>query len=413
MRIAIQTLGCKTNQAESLEIESYLIQDGNSVVEISDRPDICIINTCSVTAKADQQSRQLIRKALRNNAKVIVTGCYAELYADRIKEIGDSIEIIKNVDKDSIISKIFNRKPAFTCASGQYSRKRPIVKIQDGCNFSCSYCSIPMARGRSRSMPMKEIIDKINKYEESGYKEVVLAGIHLGTYGLDYIPNESLSLLLKRILTDTSMARIRLSSIEIGEVNENIIDIMADSRICRHLHIPLQSGDDYILRKMKRHYDTTKFADRLEMITLKFPGIAIGTDIITGFPGEGEENFLNTCRFIEGLPLSYVHIFPYSVRTGTKASLFDNQVPEWIKKERFKVLNKIADFIRQNYIVRHIDDTLQIIIETKNHEGYWGTSANYIKVLLAGDYDLKEKALIDVRVAGFENQHATGIPLIR
>lgn len=412
MRIAIQTLGCRTNQAESLEIEAVLRSSGNKIVDISENPDLCVINTCTVTARADQQSRQLIRKALRNNSKVIVTGCYAELHADEIKEIGAAIDIVKNRDKYHIISKITNNSSTDISMSALYARKRPVVKVQDGCNFSCSYCSIPMARGESRSMPLAAILKKIQVLEEAGFKEIVLTGIHLGTYGLDMMPNKSLSLLLQNILTYTTISRIRLSSIEINEVTDGIIDIMMDPRICKHLHIPLQSGDDRILEKMNRHYTVGYYAERLQTIVGTFPGIAIGTDVITGFPGESKESFLNTCGFIKKLPLSYVHVFPYSSRPGTKAALMSGHIPEPMKKERVRILKDIASSIRKDYIMNHVDDVLQIVVEDKSLEGYYGTSANYIKVLLAGDYDLTPQTLIDIRVTGVKNQYALGIPLI-
>lgn len=412
MRIAIQTLGCRTNQAESLEIEAVLRSSGNNIVDISENPDLCVINTCTVTARADQQSRQLIRKALRNNSKVIVTGCYAELNADQIKEIGAAIDIVKNCDKCHIINKITNNSSADISMSGLYARKRPIVKVQDGCNFSCSYCSIPMARGRSRSMPLATILEKIQVLAEAGFKEIVLTGIHLGTYGLDMMPKKSLSFLLQNILTYTTIPRIRLSSIEINEVTDDIVDIMMDPRICKHLHIPLQSGDDRILEKMNRHYTAGYYADRLQTIASMFPGIAIGTDVITGFPGESKESFLNTCGFMERLPLSYAHVFPYSSRPGTKAALMPGHIPEPVKKERVRVLKDIASSIRKDYIMSHVDDVLQIVIEGKCLEGYYGTSANYIKVLLARDFDLMAQTLIDIRVTGVENQYALGIPLI-
>lgn len=412
MRIAIQTLGCRTNQAESLEIEAVLRSSGNKIVDISENPDLCVINTCTVTARADQQSRQLIRKALRNNSKVIVTGCYAELHADEIKEIGAAIDIVKNRDKYHIISKITNNSSTDISMSALYARKRPVVKVQDGCNFSCSYCSIPMARGESRSMPLAAILKKIQVLEEAGFKEIVLTGIHLGTYGLDMMPNKSLSLLLQNILTYTTISRIRLSSIEINEVTDGIIDIMMDPRICKHLHIPLQSGDDRILEKMNRHYTVGHYAERLQTIVGTFPGIAIGTDVITGFPGESKESFLNTCGFIKKLPLSYVHVFPYSSRPGTKAALMSGHIPEPMKKERVRILKDIASSIRKDYIMNHVDDVLQIVVEDKSLEGYYGTSANYIKVLLAGDYDLTPQTLIDIRVTGVKNQYALGIPLI-
>jgi threonylcarbamoyladenosine tRNA methylthiotransferase MtaB len=411
MRISILTLGCKTNQAESFSIEGTLRRAGNDIVDISETPDLCIINTCTVTAKADRQSRQLIYKALRNNAKVIVTGCYSELNADEIKRIGASIDVIKNSEKESIISKLTNYNQSGPCVDNRYPRHRPIVKVQDGCNFSCSYCAIPIARGKSRSESYEEIIKKINEYDASGYKEVVLTGIHLGAYGLDLRFKKSFSDLIRGILKETSMTRIRLSSLGINEINDDLLAAISDSRICKHLHIPLQSGDDSILKKMNRTYSAAAFISRLEIITEMFPDIAIGTDVITGFPGEGEESFLKTCRFIEAAPFSYVHVFPYSTRPGTRAASFDGQIPDIIKKHRVNVLKNIGDSKKNDYLIRHMNKPLEILIENRTTEGYVGTSANYIKGLIASGFDLKEETLINVRVTGVKNNQALAIPL--
>lgn len=412
MKIAIQTLGCRTNQAESLEIEALLKQQGRDIVDISDNPDICILNTCSVTAKADQQSRQLIRRALKNNSKVIVTGCFAELNADIIKEFRGSIEIVKNIDKNHIINKIIPQCSSASIKLDRYARSRPILKVQDGCNFSCSYCTIPLARGKSRSVPVEDILQKINTFEESGFKEVVLTGIHLGTYGIDLIPSKPLSQLLDSILKYTSIPRIRLSSIEINEITDEMLEVMENPRICNHLHIPLQSGDDEILLNMNRHYDTAYFSERLKQIVSRFPGMAIGTDIITGFPGEKRENFIRTVQFLEGLPLAYLHVFPYSSRPGTKAASFPDQVPESLKKERVVLLGNLAATARNKYLSQHMDKTLQVIVENKTIEGCFGTSTNYIKVLLASEYDLRAQTLMNIRVTRIENNHVVGIPLI-
>ncbi len=283
--------------------------------------------------------------------------------------------------------------------------------MQDGCNFSCSYCAIPKARGKSRSDPYDEIISKINEYDASGYKEVILTGIHLGAYGRDLRSKKSLSDLLKGILKETSMTRIRLSSLGINEINDDLLATISDSRICKHLHIPLQSGDDSILKKMDRTYSVAAFIDKLEIITEMFPDIAVGTDVITGFPGEGIESFLKTCRFIETAPFSYVHVFPYSTRPGTKAASFDCQIPDTVKKHRVNVLKTICDSKRSDYLLRHVNKTLEILIEKRTAEGYVGTSANYIKVLIASDFDLREQTLINVRVTGFKNYQALAIPV--
>jgi threonylcarbamoyladenosine tRNA methylthiotransferase MtaB len=411
MRISIITLGCKTNQAESFSIEADLKRDGNDIVDIADTPDLCIINTCTVTAKADQQSRQLIRKALRNNAKVIVTGCYAELNADKIKKIDGAIDIVNNDGKLHIINKITDHNSTNLHINSRYPRHRPIVKVQDGCNFSCSYCSIPKARGISRSESCEDIIDKINQYCEAGYKEVVLTGIHLGTYGLDLQPRKSLSFLLKGILKETNICRIRLSSLAINEINDELLDIISDGRICKHLHIPLQSGEDTILRKMNRTYSTGDFTLKMDLITKRFPNIAIGTDVITGFPGESEESFLKTCRFMEAMPFSYVHVFPYSSRPGTLAATFKDQIPENIKKQRVSILKTIGDSKKTDYLIGHLDQILEIVVEDRTAEGYVGTSANYIKVLLPHGIEFMNETLMNIKVTGYKNHHALGIPI--
>ena len=411
MRISILTLGCKTNQAESFSIGETLKRNGNDIVDISETPDLCIINTCTVTAKADRQSRQLIYRALRNNAKVIVTGCYSELNADEIKRIGTEIDVIKNSEKESIITKLTSYNVGDLCVNNRYPRHRPIVKVQDGCNFSCSYCAVPKARGKSRSESYDEIIKKINEYDASGYKEVVLTGIHLGAYGLDLRFRKSLSDLLKGILKETSMTRIRLSSLGMNEINDDLLDTISDSRICKHLHIPLQSGDDSILKKMDRTYSAAAFSKRLKFITEMFPDIAIGTDVITGFPEEGDESFLKTCRFIEAAPFSYLHVFPYSTRPGTRAASFNGQIPDVVKKHRVSVLKTIGDSKKNDYLTRHLNKTLEILIENRTTEGYVGTSANYIKVLIACGFDLRDETLINVRVTGKRNYQALAIPL--
>ena len=207
------------------------------------------------------------------------------------------------------------------------------------------------------------------------------------------------------------MTRIRLSSIGINEINDELLDTMRDSRICKHLHIPLQSGDDSILKTMDRKYSTASFMNRLESITEMFPDIAIGTDVITGFPGEGDESFLKTCRFIEAAPFSYIHVFPYSTRPGTRAASLDGQIPYFIKKQRVTILKTIGDSKKGDYLTRHLDKTLEILVENRTAEGYVGTSANYIKVLIASDFDLGEETLVNVRVTGIRNYQALAIPL--
>lgn len=408
MKIAVLTLGCKTNQAESMRIEYALNKDGHRIVDMSEKPDLCIINTCTVTSKADYQSRQLINRALKNNAKVIVTGCYAELNNEQIKNIDNSIEVIRNNNKSDIISMIPNEYSSGNINFSRYARHRPAVKVQDGCNYSCSYCAIPMARGKSRSIPVDDVINEIRFYESSGYKEVVLTGIHLGTYGYDLKPKKTLSLLLYNILKNTNISRVRLSSLEVKEIDDELIQLLKEDRVCKHLHVPLQSGDNNILKLMNRTYSVEDFLSGIERILKKVPDMAIGTDVIVGFPGEGETEFNNTKQVIESIAFSYLHVFPYSRRPGTKAIKLPGHVSRTIKKERVSILREIGMIKKQDFIRKNVGRTLDIIVEERGYKGLIGTAGNYIKVILKDDYDIKAGTLVNAHILGYKNDIAIG-----
>lgn len=414
MKIAVLTLGCKTNQAESIHIEGSLNSSGHQIVDITEKPDICIINTCTVTSKSDYQSRQLIHKALKINSRVIVTGCYAELNYEQLRKIHGDIEIIKNEEKDNIINILRDNTLSNTLYNQHplaLSRHRPIVKVQDGCNYSCSYCAIPLARGRSKSILSDKANREIKYYELLGYKEIVLTGIHLGTYGLDLKPKTSLSNLVKAILKNTKIQRIRLSSLEINEINEELLELITDSRICKHLHIPLQSGDNSILKLMNRTYSVSEYASGIEKVLRKMPDISIGTDVIVGFPGEGELEFNNTLRLIESIPFSYLHIFPYSKRPNTKAISLQGHIANFVKKERAAILRNIGLAKKQAYLIRHLNSILEVIIENKCKDGLIGTAGNYIKVLLENQNNIQPGMLINAKISGYEDNTAIGSPV--
>ncbi|BCB96269.1 tRNA (N(6)-L-threonylcarbamoyladenosine(37)-C(2))-methylthiotran sferase MtaB [Dissulfurispira thermophila] len=410
MRIAILTLGCKTNQAESMSIEYALYNSGHQIVNISENPDICVINTCTVTSKADYQSRQLINKALKNNSKVIVTGCYAELNNEELNKIKGDIKTVKNSEKSNIINIIFQKTSSnlFSFNPMPLSRHRPAIKVQDGCNYSCSYCAIPMARGRSRSVELDDVINEIKLYESMGYKEIVLTGIHLGTYGLDLKPKKSLSILLKTILKNTSIPRIRLSSLEVKEIDDEIIELLKDDRVCRHLHIPLQSGDDNILKLMNRTYLSREYISGIEKILKAIPDISLGTDVIVGFPGEGQAEFDNTRKLIESIAFSYLHIFPYSQRPKTKAIELPYHVAGTIKKERVSILRKIGVTKKQEFIKKHIGKTLDIVVEEQIDGKIIGTTKNYIKVVSRERKDVVPGMLVNINILGYDNDVAIG-----
>jgi threonylcarbamoyladenosine tRNA methylthiotransferase MtaB len=411
MRIAFLTLGCRTNQAESARIEQILNAAGHQTVDSAIDAEICIINTCSVTAKADYQSRQLISRALKTNAEVFVTGCYAELNSAFIKEKKSTVRVINNRDKNSIINMISHNISPFTLIKSQNERHRPVIKVQDGCNNNCSYCIIPRARGSSTSIRPEEVLEEVMRYESIGFEEIVISGIHLGMYGKDLNPSCNLTKLLETILVKSSIRRIRLSSIEINEISDDLLDIIDDNRICKHLHIPLQSGDDTILKLMNREYSVADYLKLIEKIIKRFNNIALGTDLIVGFPGESDSLFHNTVRFIESINFAYLHVFPYSLRPGTRAATMHFQVPGPVKRLRVKRMRELSNCKKIAFINNNIGLDHQMVVETVNENVIGGTTSNYIKALLPQNGTLVPGSLVRIRITGIENQDALAVPI--
>lgn len=408
MKISILTLGCRTNQAESISLETTLRNNGHNLVEFSERPDICIINTCSVTSKADYQSRQLINRAIRQCSKVIVTGCFSELNSEYIETLNADVDVIQNKDKDNLINIIPQLNSSINSSNKHKTRVRPIIKVQDGCNYSCSYCTIPLARGKSRSVIPESVIKEILYYESLGFKEVVLTGIHIGTYGLDLNVKYGISDLVEEILLKTNIQRLRLSSIDVKEVDEKLLELMQDLRVCRHLHLPLQSGDDNILKLMNRTYDSGYYVRKIENTIERFNDIAIGTDVIVGFPGESEYEFKNTLQLIEKLPFSYLHIFPYSKRPNTNAVKFSGHVDEKVKKHRASTLRALSAHKKQQFIEKQVGKITDILVETKDESGIVGVSRNYIKVVTTTEDMINEGDLVNIKVIGYKDGCAAG-----
>jgi threonylcarbamoyladenosine tRNA methylthiotransferase MtaB len=385
MKVSVLTLGCRVNQSESSVIEGPLKENGITIVDLKEKPEICIVNTCTVTAKSDYSSRQLIRRAARAGAKVIVTGCYAHLKKNEIRSMPGVIELFDNTRKGEIANFITGREndPVYS----HFSRSRPHLKVQDGCNFKCSYCSVPLARGRSKSVPLNEVQRRAQTIEAAGYNEVVITGIHLGSYGLDLETKSSLKELIRHILKYSHLKRIRLSSLEINEVDDELIELMQDIRLCSHMHLPLQSGSDRILKLMKRNYTAAEFAAKIHKIFSKNDNISIGSDIIVGFPGEGEKEFLETYSFLRSFPFSYFHVFPFSVRPNTEAHGFKDKVPGQIINRRGDILMELCRDKKRSYLVKQLHNTLDVIIEEKSINGRAiGTSGNYIKVSVPSDF---------------------------
>lgn len=409
MKISVLTLGCKVNQAESSSIEGALKSFGHKIVELTEKPEVCIINTCTVTSKSDYQSRQLIRRAHRAGARVLVTGCYSELNKESVSAMEGVEDVIVNNNKLDIVYKLTGYRidsslyfPAQTSRCDSKPRSRLFIKIQDGCNYSCSYCAIQRARGISRSVDAEVVVEHVNKAVESGYREIVLTGIHLGTYGHDLKHKVTLSSLLVTLLKKTKISRIRLSSLEVREVDDELIEIFSDKRLCNHLHIPLQSGDDNILKSMNRLYNSQQFSFKIEDICKRVPNIAVGTDIIVGFPGEGEPEFQNTYNLLESLPITFMHIFPFSPRPDTEALKMHDNTPFPVKKKRARALEALNKRKKTEYMTKQIGKTLDVLIEESRGDGAcYGTSSNYLKILIPSK-TYSRGSLVCARIEGLQ-----------
>jgi threonylcarbamoyladenosine tRNA methylthiotransferase MtaB len=382
MKIAVLTLGCKTNLAESDYIKQVFLHRGHDLVKLNDSPDICVINTCTVTKKSDYQCRQIIRKALKTGARVYVTGCYSQISEEEIKRISSEIRIIRNDEKDNIINIIDNNSESNISSKIRIDRARPFVKIQEGCNFQCSYCVIHRARGRSVSRPKDEIISEINLLEDSGYDEAVLTGTHIGLYGYELYGGPWLSELIEDILQCTERIRIRLSSLEIHEIDERLYELLLEERVRPHLHIPIQSADDRILTLMKRPYNINMLQTKLEVLYNIKRDINLGTDIIVGFPTEDDSEFYTTYAFLKDNRFNYIHIFPYSDRPNTLASKMSGKVPEAIKRQRYNILKELDQLKRHCYRESQIGCIVEVVMERVAENGMVkGKSENYLDVM--------------------------------
>jgi threonylcarbamoyladenosine tRNA methylthiotransferase MtaB len=393
MRVAFTTLGCKINQYETEDMLQAAADLGGDIVPFDAEADVYVINTCSVTAKSDYQCRQAIRAAIRRRegARVIVTGCYAETRPQEIRNIPGVSIVLGNREKTRIAQYL-------SCGAGEgpspvggsreavKKRTRTFLKIQDGCDSCCSYCIVPLARGRSRSVPREEVFRMFDTAIRSGAPEVVLSGIHIGRYGQDLGSGETLTGLVRDLLARREHARIRLSSIEPNEVTDDLIEMVGQG-LCRHLHIPLQSGDDAILCSMKRKYSTDSYGDLVRSVAAKVPYIAIGADVMVGFPGEGAKEFQNTYDLIDGLPLTHLHVFSYSPRPGTPAGAMKGQVPEQVKKERNEVLRELGFKKNLAFRKRLKGKELQVVLEEAESDATnmcTGLTDNYVRVHISG-----------------------------
>ena len=404
-RIAITTLGCKINQFESAAMTEALAQDGYSMVPFSETADVYVINSCTVTAKTDAESRRLIRRATRLNpaARVVVTGCYAQMAGDELLKLPGVNLILGNSEKKDIVGFLKGlgdqpkavvtdiskeRSGAATPLESFAEHTRAFLQVQNGCDARCAYCIVPFARGASRSVAPQEALDGMASFAAKGFKEIVLTGIHLGGYGLDLTPPTDLLGLLCQAEERALVTRLRIGSVEPTEVSQELVRFMATSRmVCPHLHLPLQSGSDGVLARMNRGYTTELFRGVVDSLVQAMPDICLGTDVIAGFPGETEEEFSETYRFIESLPLAYLHVFPFSQRPGPPAATMTPQLHPRVIKERAEALRTLSEKKKCDYAAGFVGRELQVLVQ-KDEEGRKGLSRNYLPVLIEGSEGL-------------------------
>jgi len=421
-KFKITTLGCKVNQSESESIARQLADSDMISAGVDDQADIFIVNTCTVTGKAAMQSRQAVRQAIRSNPKadIVVTGCYAQTAPEEIKQIEGIHTIVGHGDKHRIAEMVrsnfcrrcepqesVRRKQRFEQlpAVGIGNRARPLLKIQDGCSAFCTYCIVPSARGPSRSLPVEAAVEGITRLKSAGYQEVVLTGIHLGCYGHDLNPPSDLLSLLKHIQYARTIERIRLSSIEPREISTEMIRFVARSdsktaRICPHFHIPLQSGDNDILRRMHRPYTREFFKGLVEEIHQHVPQAALGVDVLIGFPGETEDAFKRTYSLIQELPVTYLHVFPFSARKGTAAFNYPDRVSAAVVQQRCRKIRQLGNIKKSIFYNKFMNKKLEVLIESNSTfaDGYVkGMSSNYIPVLVQSDPTLIH-SIVQVKV---------------
>ena len=424
MRVYLERVGCKLNQSEIESLARGFAQAGHRVVQASQEADLCVVNTCTVTQVADKKSRQLIRSLRRANpaARLIVTGCYAEMSPQELATIDGVDLIVGNRDKgrlvelagelvdwetgksvDSETRKLVNsgtglRTHDYTnlrfCQSTdlpvyRLSRTRAFVKVQDGCNNHCAYCIVSLARGKERSRPRQDVLAEIEALVAAGYNEVVLTGVHIGSYGRDL--GSDLGQLVEDILAETTVSRLRLSSIEPWDLGPSLLNQWENPRLCRHLHLPLQSGCDATLQRMRRRYTTSRYADWIATARRLIPDLAVTTDIIVGLPGETAQEFAASLSFAEKMEFARLHVFKYSPRPGTAAAEMPGQVPYAEKKRRSEAMLDLARESRQRFWLKFLGRRVNVLWETRvgdDQQAWSGLTDNYIRVATSSGLDL-------------------------
>ncbi len=429
--VAIKTHGCKLNQADSDLLARQFMDSGYRIVSSAADADVFVLNTCTVTANADAKARQALRAAKKANpqAVVVATGCYAQWSSQQLAKIEGVSLVVGNTGKEQLPSMItglleegqlttapilpdptlsplhhsrvplrHSREggnpqpaPAATHLPFAAGRHRAMVKIQEGCNQVCAYCIVPKVRGRERSIPPETLVSQVNQRVGEGFREVVLTGTQLGTYGFD-LPEMTLTRLLERILTETGVDRLRVSSLQAHEIDPPLLELWHNPRMCPHFHIPLQSGSDAVLERMRRRYTTGRFAETVALVRDSVPGCAVTTDVIAGFPGEGRTEYHESLAFAQAMEFADMHIFPYSSRPGTSAAHFVDDLPPSEKKDRVARMMEVAEKGFRAFRTRQLGHTRPVLWESKRRDNagttWRGLTDNYIRVYGKTDRDL-------------------------
>lgn len=429
MRVALATHGCRLNQSETDAMEAALVAAGHDIADGPEDAEVFVLNSCTITHQADADARAWVRRAKRRNpsVRVLVTGCYANAEPDTLAAMDEVDAVIGNGEKDALAEALgqltpsaprdgafvqvtaLKRRKTFTALTAATPRRRTrsLLKVQDGCNYRCAFCIVPQVRGGSRSLTIEDVVGQARSLVEAGAPEIVLTGIHLGTYGRDLRPRVRLAALVEAILPvlgpKDSGTRLRLSSLDPHEVDDHLIDLMAEHapQLCRYFHLPVQSGDPDVLRAMRRGHTAEDFAALTEKLAAKIPGVGIGTDVIVGFPGETDAAFENTYALLRDAPVAYHHVFTYSIRKGTAAATMPDQVPPEVKAERNRRLRELSHAQTEAFAARFEGDPLDVVVERGRREHAMALADNYVRVpLVRGDLEVGQRGRVTIERHG-------------
>jgi len=396
-KVALETLGCKLNQAETESLAKQLLSSGYGLAESPEEADVYVLNTCTVTHIADRKARHLLRSVRRSNSDtlIIAVGCYADRAATELRQLGIVDITLDNKEKDHLVEIIEARLgKKGNLNNGRWGRTRSFIKIQEGCDDFCSFCIVPYTRGRERSISWEDVLSEVRTRLISGYKEVTLTGTKIGAYRQNGDNSSSLPSLIEAILEEKELKRLRLSSLQPQDLTPELVNLWADKRLCPHLHIALQSGCQTTLEIMKRGYSIGHYERAISLVREAIPNIAITTDILVGFPGEGEKEFEESYRFCEKMEFANIHVFPYSPRQGTEAVHMPNKPEERIKKIRSQRMLALAQRSARKFQERYLGQTTPVLWERKSIQGIWsGFTDNYLRVFTKSEEDLTNRLL--------------------